>query len=69
MYPFSTSYVVSCIKRILSREEHETLEGTESKRVNVLVNFANMFRNFAISDYNLSKYFDLAIRLPFTQEQ
>jgi hypothetical protein len=28
-----------------------------------------MFRNFAISNYNLSKHFDGAIRLPFTKEQ
>jgi hypothetical protein len=31
--------------------------------------FANMFRNFAISNYNLSRYFDSVITIPFTKEQ
>lgn len=28
-----------------------------------------MFRNFALSEYNLSKYFNAAITMPFTKEQ
>lgn len=67
MYPFSIAYIASCLKRVATRPEHETLEGEENHRINVSICFANMFRNFAVSDYNLSKYFDYAIRLPFTK--
>lgn len=28
-----------------------------------------MFRNYSISNYNLSKYFDSAVFLPFTNEE
>lgn len=66
MYPFSSNYILACAKRVLGREDHETLEGSENERVNICVGFANMFRNFSVSEYHIHKYFDFAIKIPLT---
>jgi|JI9StandDraft_2_1071091.scaffolds.fasta_scaffold386992_2 hypothetical protein len=57
-YPFSSAYVLSCLKRVSGRHEHLTLEGSEEERCNIVFGFANLFRNFSLSPYNLKKYFD-----------
>lgn len=57
-YPFSLPYVLSCLKRVASRPEHLTLEGSEEERCNIVFGFSNLFRNFSLSPYNLGKYFD-----------
>lgn len=68
VYPFSSCYIATCLKRVLAREEHETLDGPETHRANICIGFANLFRNFAVSNYNLSRYFDSVMAMPFTRE-
>jgi hypothetical protein len=50
------------------REEHETLQGSLEERLNIVVGFTNMFRNFNLSAYNLGKHFDYAAKFRFFAE-
>ena len=67
-YPFSSSYLLSCLKRVIERPEHLTLEGTEEQRCSIVFGFANLFRNFSRGDYNLKKYFDSKIKFTLNNE-
>lgn len=67
-YPFSAPYLLSCLKRVIERPEHLTLEGSEEERCNIVLGFANLFRNFSGSDYNLKKYFDSKVRFTLNNE-
>ena len=64
-FPFSSCYIATCLKRLLSRGEHETLEGSEEEKSAICLGFANLFRNFSLSEYNLSKYFNGICYFPF----
>jgi hypothetical protein len=64
-YPFSAAYMLTCLKRVSCRPEHLTLEGTDHDRIRIVLGFANMFRNFSLSHYNIRKYFDGKIQFPF----
>ena len=64
-FPFSSCYIATCMKRLLSRAEHETLEGSEEEKSGICLGFANLFRNFSLSEYNLSKYFNGICYIPF----
>ncbi len=44
------------------------MEGPLEERLNIVVGFANMFRNFNLSAYNLGKHFDYAAKFKFFAE-
>jgi hypothetical protein len=64
-YPYSAAYILTCLKRVSLREEHLTLEGKEEDRVRIVFGFANLFRNFSLSPFNIKKYFDDKIEFQF----
>lgn len=62
-FPFSLSYVLTSLVRVHRRPEHETLDGTLEHRVNVTLNFANLFRGVSRKPAPLRKFFDGAIEV------
>lgn len=64
-YPYSAAYMLTCLKRVSCRPEHLTLEGSEQDRIRIVLGFANLFRNFSLSPYNIHKYFDGKVEFPF----
>jgi hypothetical protein len=44
------------------------LQGSLEERLNIVVGFTNMFRNFNLSAYNLGKHFDYAAKFRFFAE-
>jgi hypothetical protein len=67
-YPFSSAYVLSCLRRVILRPEHLTLEGSEEEKSNIVLSFTNLFRNFSGSNYNLRKFFDGKVRFTLNNE-
>ena len=68
-YPFSLSFFLTCLKRSIAREGHETLVGDEMKITSVLFGFLNFYKNF---DANYATFTDLGadlvVELPFAHE-
>lgn len=56
------------MKRVINRPEHLTLEGSEEERSNIVLGFANLFRNFSRGPYYLGKYFDGKIEFTLNNE-
>ena len=52
----------------MQRQEHLTLEGGEEKRLTVVLGFANLFRNFSLSPFNIQKYFNGKLEFRFNNE-
>ena len=44
------------------------MTGNLEERLNIVVGFTNMFRNFNLSAYNLGKHFDYAAKFRFFVE-
>lgn len=42
--------------------------GSNEDKLNIVVGFANMFRNFNLSAYNLGKHYDYAAKFRFFKE-
>jgi hypothetical protein len=57
--------MLTCLKRVISRPEHLTLEGSDEDRCRIVLGFINLFRNFSLSPYNIRKYFDGKVDLLF----
>jgi len=67
-YPFSLNFLFTCIQRALSRD-HETLTGDDEKKVGVVINFYNFYRNFRMRDERLRNFgANYILKLPFTNE-
>lgn len=62
-YPFSIEYLVTCLKRVLNRETHETLIGEPRAKANILLGFMSLYRGFRFNSYNLSKHFDYELKM------
>lgn len=60
--------MLTCLKRVSMREEHLTLEGEPEDRLKIVFGFANFFRNFSLSSFNIKKYFDDKIEFQFNNE-
>lgn len=43
--------------------------GTDEERCKIVFGFANNFRNFSLTPYNISKYFDDKIQFIFNNEK
>lgn len=68
-YPFSKEFILTCMARVLKREEHETLVGDNLKKANIVLAFANMFRNYRFTDFTLAKHFDGVLPMRLTNEE
>lgn len=43
-YPFSLTYLLTCIKRAISRDNHDTLKGSKAKIASVVLKFFIFFK-------------------------
>ena len=56
-FPFSFTYLLNCIDRVLKRQNHETLEGDPIHLIQVLLMFFHMFKNQRLNaGHYLSKF-------------
>jgi hypothetical protein len=60
--------MLTCLKRVSNRDEHITLEGSEEHRCRIVLAFANLYRNFSLSPYNIAKYFSGKLEFQFNNE-
>ena len=68
-YPFSLNYFFTCLYRVQSRTEHETLKGKHEKSANVMIMYLQLFRDCVLNEEELKgKGFDFAIKVDLTAE-
>jgi len=69
-YPFSLTFLVNCLQRVLARKEHETLVGDRSKKYWVVLGFFQMYKDFKVTDETIKEIkADLLVEFPFTHEE
>ena len=58
--------LLACLKRVLSREDHSTLTGASSHKLNFVV---KMFYSFIDAPFDrLKSFFSCSINIPFSNE-
>jgi len=68
-YPFSLTFLLTCMKRAMARTNHETLQGDDLKVASVLIAFFNLYKNFTASEgYFKAEGAHFLMELPFTHE-
>lgn len=65
--PFSLNFILTCIERVLERENHETLNGTFSEKCSVLFMFISMFLKDSL-DHSTLPGLDHLLGFPFIIE-
>ncbi|CAG9316057.1 unnamed protein product [Blepharisma stoltei] len=66
-YELSLPFLIQCLVRARNRVDHETLTGSLTKKVAIVLMMYNMYRNVRFDDF-LTNGFDYIMRLPFTEE-
>ena len=69
-FPFSTELFMKCLDTVQKRKDHETLSGSGSESVGVLLEFLDFYKDISIDEKSLKKTklkcgFDRAVYIPF----
>lgn len=65
-FELSYNLLLTCLSRVLSRKKHETLLGSESEKISVVLSMFNSFSNYSFSAEN---HFTHQVKIPFANEE
>ena len=64
---FSLNFILSCMSRVLTRKNHQTMNGSNEKKIGVVLSMLSLYKNYEF-DTCLSNGVDYLLRIPFCQD-
>lgn len=70
IYPFSYNFFFTCLYRVQTRNEHETLRSNHEKSITVMLMYLKQFKNCVLNEEELRKNgFDITLEVDLTAER